>query len=296
MKKTVYILSGTFVVLLLIAYVVMQKPGEQSASSASSGPLCKIDSVSVDKIELKSPAADVVLEKRGAEWFVTQPINYRADQNNVGQLLHQLKTMETKGVISSRPDKQKVFQVDQSGTQVNVSEKGAEKAAFILGKMAGSYDEYYARRVNANDVLLVGGAYAYTFNRQVRDWRDRAIAAIPRESIKDIRYQYGDTVFTLLHKDSLWVIGQDKAQQSVVDGILSALSNIQADEFIDSTIVPKISALVTAHDIQLRFSYDKSKLKYYVQSSQAKQWFVLDPWKANQILKRKLEILGTVKK
>jgi hypothetical protein len=42
---------------------------------------------------------------------------------------------------------------------------------------------------------------------------------------------------------------------------------------------------------QLRFSFDKTMNKYDVQSSNSPQWFVLEPWKANPILKRKKEIV-----
>ena len=296
MKKSISILIGLFVCLFIIAFLVLQKPGEQSASSASAGPLFTVDSLSVDKIEIKTPASSLVLEKRGAEWFVAQPINYKAQQANVDQMIHQIKNLEVKSTISSKPEKHSVFQVDQTGTQVTVYEKGIEKAAFVLGKMAASYTESYARKVHSDDVFLVEGASSYMFNRPVKDWRDKTILTTPKENIKELHYQYGDTIFNVTYNDSTWFIGKDKAQQSAVEGILSSLSNLQADDFIDSTVSPKVTIMVMYAGAQLRFSFDKPKNKYYVQSSNSPQWFVLEQWKANQILKRKKEIVETGKK
>jgi hypothetical protein len=296
MKRNTFILAGLFVLLLLIAFLVMQKPGEQSVNSASPGLLLKVDSLSVDKIEIKTPASSLVLEKRGVEWFVAQPVNYKADQANVGQIIHQIKNLEIKNIVSSKPEKHSVFQVDQTGTQVTVCEKGIEKASFILGKMAGSYSESYARRVNTNDVFIVEGASSYMFNRPVKDWRDKTILTVPKEGIKDIRYQYGDTTFNITLNDTAWFAGKDKVQQSVMDGILSSLSNLQADDFIDSTVSPKVTAMIAYAGAQIRFSFNKTMNKYYVQSSNVPQWFVMEQWKANQILKRKKEILETSKK
>jgi hypothetical protein len=296
MKKNTYILIGLFVCLLIIAFLVLQKPGEQSASSASTGPLFAVDSLSVDKIEIKTSASSVVLEKRDVEWFIVLPIDYKAQQSNVGQIIHQIKNLEVKSTISNKPEKHSVFQVDQTGTQVTVYEKGTEKGAFILGKMAASYTESYARKVHSDDVLLVEGASSYMFIRPVKDWRDRTILTTPKENIKELRYQYGDTIVNVTYNDSTWFVGKDKAQQSVVEGILSSLSNLQADDFIDSTVSPKVTIMVTYAGTQLRFSFDKPKNKYYVQSSQSPQWFVLEQWKANQILKRKKEIIETGKK
>jgi hypothetical protein len=296
MKRNTFILAGLFVILLIIAFLVLQKPGEQSANSASTGLLFKVDSLSVDKVEIKTPAFSIVLEKRGIEWFVAKPVNYKADQANVGQIIHEIKNIEIKNIVSSKPEKHSVFLVDQTGTQVTVCEKGIEKASFILGKMAGSYSESYARRVSSDDVLIIEGASSYMFDRPVKDWRDKTILTAPKESIKDIRYQYGDTTFNITLSDSAWYAGKDKVQQSVIEGIISSLSNLQADDFIDSTISPQVTAMIAYAGAQLRFSFNKTINKYYVQSSTAPQWFILDQWKTNQILKRKKEILETSKK
>ena len=250
MKKNTITLIGLFVILLIAAFFVLQKPGERSANTASTGLLFTIDSLLVDKIEINTPASSLVLEKRGVEWFVAKPINYKADQANACQIIHQIKNLEIKDVISNIPEKQSVFQVDQTGIQIKVYEKGSEKAAFVLGKMAASYLESYARRLNSNDVLVVEGASSYMFDRSIKEWRDKTIFTTPKENIKEVRYQYGDTTFNIAFSDSAWFIGKDKAQQSVVEGVLSSLSNLQADDFIDSTISPKITALIAYAGVQ----------------------------------------------
>jgi hypothetical protein len=172
-----------------------------------------------------------------------------------------------------------------------VYEKGIEKVSFVLGKMAASYTESYVRRLNSNDVLLVEGASGYMFSRPLKDWRDKTIFTAPKETIKEVQYQYGDTTFALVFKDSLWYIGKDKVQQPVMEGILSSLSNFQADDFMDSTLSPKVMAAVICAGEQIRFSFNKTTNKYTVQSSHSSQWFILEPGKANQILKRKKEFV-----
>jgi hypothetical protein len=291
MKKNTYILAGLFVVLLIAAFLVLQKPGEQSSSSAITGFLAAIDSLSVDKIEIKTPKSFFVMEKRGTEWYIVQPINYKANQTNIGQIIHQIKNLEVKSTVSSKPEKHSVFQVDQSGTEVKVYEKGIEKISFVLGKMAASYTESYARKNNSDDVLLVEGANSYLFNRPVKDWRDKTIFNTPKENIREVKYQFGDTTFSVTFKDSIWLLGKDKVEQSMMDGILTSLSNLQADDFIDSTLSPKITAAITYADVQIRFSYNRTTNKYTVQSSNSPQWFVVEPGKAAQILKRKKEII-----
>lgn len=293
MNRNTFRLLGLLAALVVIAYLVMQKPGEQSSTGESGENLLSVDSLAVDKVEIKSPTSHVVLEKKGVEWFMERPVSYRADQGSVAQLIHEAKLLEVKNTVSSKPEKHSVFQVDSTGTLVTMYEKGVEKTAFIVGKMGGSYLESYARRASSDDVVLVSGGSPMTFSRAVKEWRDRTIAAPAREAIKEVRYQYGDTVFVLAFKDSEWMVAKDSTQDWIVNNLISSLSNVQADDFIDSPVVrpSKPSAQITYAGTQITFFYVKEGDKYFVQCSSTPQWFEMQSWRASQILKRKNDII-----
>jgi hypothetical protein len=297
MTRNTFALLGVLVVLVILAYVVMQKPGERSSSGESGEMLVSVDSLAVDKIEIKSPTVSVVLQKKGIEWFVDSPISYKADQSNVATLIHNSKALQVSNIVSNKPDKHSVFQVDSAGTLVRMFQNGAEKASFILGKSGSGYSELYARRTASSEVALVNGASPYVFNRPVKEWRDRTILSMPREHIKEIRYQYGDTTFVLAFKDSSWTIGKDSTQEGVVNTLVSSLSNIVTDDFVDSltTRPPKPTAQISFAGTQLTFFYVKGSEKYLVQSSASPQLFEMQNWHANQLLMRKKDILKSHK-
>lgn len=293
MKKNTYVLLGIFAVLILIAVTLMNRPGEKDISADNSQLLFALDSVSVDKIMLKSPLSRVTLVKKGSEWFLSEPIDYRADQSTATQLIHQSKNLEVKGVVSSNPDKRSIFQVDSTGTAVRIFQNGQERASFVVGKMGQSYAETYVRKEESNDVNLVQGALSWSFNKAAKDWRDKTVLNMPRETIKEISYQYTGESFSLVLKDSLWMIGNDKAKPNDVSSLLGTLSNVQADDFIDSALTPapKITATISLGDVQLRLSEIKDKDKYYVQTSNSSQWFELQGWRAKQMLKHKKDLI-----
>ena len=293
MTRNTYAMLGVLVVLVILAYVVMQKPGERSSSGESGEMLVSVDSLAVDRIEIKSPTVNVVLQKKGVEWFVESPVSYKADQSNVATLIHSSKTLQASNIVSNKPDKHSIFQVDSTGTLVRMFQNGAEKASFILGKSGGSYSELYARRTASSDVALVSGASPYVFSRPVKDWRDRTILSTPREQIKEIRYQYGDTTFVLAFKDSSWTIGKASTQEGIVNTLLSSLSNIVTDDFVDTLRArpTKPTAQISFAGTQLTFFYVKGSEKYLVQSSASPQLFEMQSWHANQLLMRKKDIL-----
>jgi len=296
MNKNTYILGGVLVALLLIAVLVMQKPGEQS-SNDSGKVVFKIDSTAVDKIEIKSPMVSLTMEKRGTEWFITQPATFKANEENIAELISQSKAMESKSIITSKSEKFGAFQVNELGTQVKLSAKGTEQAAFIVGKMGSTYMETYARALSSNDVLLVTGIFGFTFTRPLKEWRDKTIFKTGREAINEIAYRYGDTTFVLSMNNGEWSIGNAKVQQSVVEDVVAQLSNLRCSDFVDTVItpVPKPMATILYASVQVQFAFDKNSGKYIVQAANSPQHYLMESWQASQVLKRKKDFLAVDK-
>ncbi|HTP12882.1 MAG TPA: DUF4340 domain-containing protein [Bacteroidota bacterium] len=297
MKRNTITLVALLAVLVVVAYLVMQKPGEQS-SSGSGAALVHLDSVAVDRLEIKSAKSHVVLEKQGVDWFLREPMTYKADPTAVANFIHEIKTLEVKNVVSDRPEKFEVFQVDTtSATRLTVYEHGTPTVNLLVGKIGSTYTEQYVRKLPSNDVDAVDVSMNYTVNRSANEWRDKGIVSVPKENIKEIRYQYGDTTFTVAFQDSAWMLGKDRIRTEDVTSVVNALSDFKADDFIDSTLhpTPKITGAISYGGVQLRFSFLKSQNKYAVQSSGSAQWFVVEAWKANPILKRKKDFVKIAK-
>ncbi|HTR80498.1 MAG TPA: DUF4340 domain-containing protein [Bacteroidota bacterium] len=293
MKKNTYVLLGVFVVLAVVAILMMNRPGETDVEAGNAKPLFAIDSASVDKIELQSPLAHVVLEKKGTDWTLTEPLMYRADQASIATIIHLAKTLAPRSVVSSNPEKRSIFQVDSTGTRVKIFEDGQERAAFVVGKPGESYTDNYVRKENSDDVLLVSGALTWSFNKPVKGWRDKTVLTVPKESITSIDYQYANEKFSLDFKDSVWLIGTNKVKTSEMPSLLSALSNIQADDFIDSTMspAPKIIATISFGGSQVRICGTSDKNTFDVQTSSSPQWFEIQSWRVNQFLKHKKDLV-----
>lgn len=281
------------VLLGLAAFLLMQRPGEQSASESGGSELFRIDSAAVDRLEIKTPASVVVLEKQGADWMLREPVRYRADQTAATSLIHDVMGVRSKATVSTNLEKQPVFQVDSTGTVIKLFEKGTEKTTMIVGKTGSSFSDVYLRVPPSNDVLLVDAPLSPITTRQVKDWRDRTIITLQKEGIKEVKFQYGDTAFVLTLKDSVWVIGKDQTQEWVVNSLIGSLSSFQADEFVDTppSPTPRFTAFMSISDVQLRFAPRKGTDNFYVQTSVSPQWYEVQQWRANQVLKRKKDLI-----
>ena len=294
MNKNTLFLLGFVGVLVVVTFVLMQRPGERSSSPSDSNPAVRIDSAGVDKITIHSPALLLTLVKQGAEWRIEAPVAARANQDAVGTLLREANTSLISAMVSDKIEKHFLFQVDSTGTIIRFFTKGVESAGLVIGKPGPSYGDVYARATNSHEVLLINGAIALSARKSLKDWRDRTITAIPREDIKEIQFQYGDTTFTVLWQDSLWLVGGKPANEAAVNSLLGSLSQLQADEFLDALPVKSsLVATLTFAGAHLRFLQTKASESFAVQSSSSLQLFELQNWHGQQLLKRKKDLLKT---
>jgi hypothetical protein len=295
MKRSTLILIGILVILAIATYVVLQRPGETSSSGSGSEFLSQFDSSAVDRLEISSPSGSVTLALEAGKWMITSPGRYRADQTAIAAAVGRGKRIELRNLVSTNPEKQKVFQVDSMGLHVRFYERGNPKASFIIGKPGPSWTETYVRRDGSTDVYLAEGPLSYLFAKQVKDWRDRTIFHIEENVVKAVRFRYGDTTFVVQHRDTVWEVDQRPASEGTTRGFLTLLSNFQCDDFIDSAFTPPATpnAVIELDAVQIRFYLNKTSGTYAVQTSQDSQWFTIQSWRASQILKRKREFLQT---
>jgi len=295
MKRSTLLLVGILAALGIATYIVLQRPGESSRDASSPEMLVTYDSSAVDRLQVTSGGSTVSLALEGGKWMVVAPIHFRADESAVTAALSRGRKVEIRGLVSSNPEKQKIFQVDSAGTLVQIFERGAEKAAFRIGKPGTSYDETYIRREGENNVLIGEGPLAYLFVKSPRDWRDRTVFKADRDKITALRYRYGDTTFTVAFVDSIWKVDSQPASPAVIQNLLGTLSNYLANDFYDSTFTPAAppTAVVEALDAQIRFYHSKETGKFLVQSSRDPQWYILEPYRAQDLLKRKKDFIAS---
>jgi hypothetical protein len=295
MKKSTWILLVILALLAGATVIVMQRPGETSSSGPAGSMLVEYDSAAVDRIEIRSPGREITLEKQGGVWFMTSPLRYAADGLAVTSALANGRKIPVSSPVSTNPQKQSLFQLDSTGTLVKMSDRGTARAAFLVGKPGPSYTETYVRREGSDDVYLAAGLFGTFFTRPVDSWRDKTIFTADQSAMKELTLTFGDTVIVLARPDSVWRIGTEKLDEGVMKGLLSALGNIQADEFIDTavTAMPPLTARIEVLGTQIDLFWKKADDRYYVRTSASPQLFQVYSWKVAPLVKRKQDLFGS---
>ena len=292
MSRSTWTLLAILLLLIGLAVIIVQRPGERPRSDVTEVMLVSFDSSAVNHIEVHSADGTITLQKDNGVWMLASPIRYRADPTAVETAIGKARAIPVKSVVSSNADKYSLFKVDSSGTSLRLYSGNTLLASIYIGKLSSTYNETYVRKDGATDVILADGMFEYIFSKPLKDWRDKSIIAIKRDEIQRVRFVYGDTTFALARVDSGWTLDGVKAAGAPIERLMGALGGFTADGFIDSTFVTagKATSVISVNGIDLRFF--KQTGNYAVQGSISPQWFVVNDWKAQSVLKRKAEFIS----
>ncbi len=283
-------LISLLLVLGAIAYFLLPSETERETSEKPAQLSVKFDSTATVKIEISRPQKSLTLENVGGKWMITAPSRFPADPSPIFQLLGGLAKFRTGSLISSNPEKQRLFQVDSSGTLLKVTDRSGKSTSLMIGKTGPSYAEVYFRLPDSKDVYLGEGLEEYIVNKEPKDWRDKSVLTFPAESIHKVAYSVGSKQYEFSRDSTTWSSPDASLDAASVGTAVSSLSNFHADDFIDSlTTIPQKAVSIAAKGSEtysLRLApVPPDSSRYYAQSSSSNQVFLVSKWTVQSILK-----------
>ncbi|MCB2200047.1 DUF4340 domain-containing protein [bacterium] len=273
-KTLLYLLVA--VVVLYGIFVMMDRT---SVPTAKEDYLVKVDSAKVTEVSIFKDAQTVTLTKRDSTWFITNPIDYRANIRYVQQLLEKLDDMRIESTVTTDESQYADLEVDTSGTQLTITQEGEKSATVIVGKASSSYRQSYARRADEKEVKLIRGTYGLVLNRKLENWRDKMILNCIQADIVGV--ETSDLHMTRTSREArAWVIEHEDGSVDTTDWakstkVQAALARLQTSGFpteedygqinFDRPTTTMKVTLVDGTEKTMRFyKSDEETVRYYI--------------------------------
>ncbi|MEK6572680.1 MAG: DUF4340 domain-containing protein [Bacteroidota bacterium] len=290
MSSSTKILAGVFVLLAIAAYFLLPSGKEREVSYKPAEVNLSIDSASIVKIDLQHPGKSVTIENISGKWTITSPIHYAANSSTVAELISGLRKFKAGSLVSSNPEKQNLFQVDTTGSKITLTDRSGKSTSLIVGKTGPSSSEVYFRLPDFKDVYLGEGLSTWVINQDLKDWRDKTIFSTTSDSIKQLAFNYRKKNLVLRRDSTTWKYGEDSIATNIMTSTLNTLSNLRADDFVDTLYQPKTRPfgikIQSAGEVALNFfPQPPDSSKYFVQTSQSPQGFLLNKWTVQELLR-----------
>ncbi len=91
----------------------------------------------------------------------------------------------------------------------------------------------------SKDVYLGEGLDTWKINQELKDWRNKKIFSTSPDSVKELTLTLQNKTFVLRRDSTTWKSGKDTIATSTMTSMLNTLSNLNANDFVDTLFQPK---------------------------------------------------------
>jgi peptidyl-prolyl cis-trans isomerase B (cyclophilin B) len=194
------------------------------------------------------PSDRVVLARRGTSWRMEQPVDYKANQNEISGLLSSIESAGPAYNTSPLP------LVQEDGSKLDLAALGLAKPravvtvkskgqgstiTFMVGKSADTKDNAYLMIKGSDKVYIVAASLIGAVLLPADEYRDKRVFELSRIDVESMAVELPDGRMQFQNKDGIWRMLQpvrDRASKTVVEGLRDRLLAISAEEFGESNI------------------------------------------------------------
>lgn len=233
------LLTAIVVLAGLLAITVWQwnkRQAEDEAPPAVTAKLPKIKKDDVTELTVK-PAGKtaVTLKKTDGAWKLTSPLAADADKDAVDTALSKLDELTFVAVAATKQENHERLEVTEA-KGVHVIAKQGDKS---LGDLwIGTYlsGNTMVREEGETNVATVKGSMKYAFDKDLKDWRDRAVVDMKADDVKAVAFTSKNGAFKFVKEGADWKQAPGEKPIENYDGskiasLVSTLVSLRANDF-----------------------------------------------------------------
>jgi hypothetical protein len=260
--RTLLILLAVVLALGAFIWFYERKLPSSEERATLGRKVLELDKAEVTAVAIDSPKGKIRLERTGGagpnakegeaapavEWRIVQPLAARADSFAVDRLLDGLAALEKTRTLDDVDPKS--VGLDKPRAVVRLTTKTGDKTAekvLQLGAEVPPGGSLIASVPGRKGAYVVGDAILSEVDKGPGEWRDRLVFRGDRERIRSITLSggAGGPVVLARRADGFWIERPfaDRADHDLVDGLLSDLTGLTAERYLDGSRPPSALGL-----------------------------------------------------
>jgi hypothetical protein len=195
----------------------------------------ELDAGSITSVTVRAANGDeTTVERDGAGWRMTAPVQARADAAEVAGVTSNLASLDRSRVIDEAPDDLSAFGLDDPRIAVGFSAETGEQT-LLLGSRTVTGGDMYAKLEHEPRVFLVPSWLESSFDRTTFQLRDKTLATFDRTRADAISIIGTPGTIEFEKQDGEWRLRQPvdaRADSGTVEGLLGRLSSGQMQAIV----------------------------------------------------------------
>jgi hypothetical protein len=208
MKQSTKIWIAVVILAALCGAVYLKFKDDQKigTSQTTSGEIPEIKAPDdIDKISITNgEKGEILLEKKGADWRVTKPVDAPASQANVKSVVDNLKDLKAKEIIAPTPSEEskKDYEFGPKAVKIIAWKGGDKKVDLSFGK-SGSRGQM-AMVEGKPAIYAVTGYSAYLYTREVKGFRDTDVMKFDDATANQMTIEKKDGTLSFTKEGDKW--------------------------------------------------------------------------------------------
>jgi hypothetical protein len=229
--RTPLILGLVLLALGGVAFWDEKKTKEEETLNSNKNKLFSVNKDDVTDLVYatpnKTPPENITLKKRDGTWVITSPVDAKADQTAVSNLLENVSTFQYEKDITADTSRYGEFGLEKPATVLSFNTKKEKHTVQIGDKSNIGYSVYF--RVDEDPKVYLGSqVLATATEKTLHDFRDKALAQIDLDKV--IRVALNNDLakesVVLDKKDGAWTMAQPLKVEADGDQVASFLEEI----------------------------------------------------------------------
>ena len=227
-KSTILLLLLAVIAGGLTWYFEIKHPHKEASSSEVLKPVFSFNADDITSVNVQRQGEDVLVERQGNGWQITQPVNSRADRSVIESLIASLSSAMVERKFSTQPSGLATYGLAQPAITLHVKLKNGSQHRISLGAKDFNGTDVYALVDGAPDIYLFSSSLLTNADKGLQDLRDNAILDYRSPDITsfEIRNAQGD--FVLSKQDDEWHLERPQSFYGDDSQVLALLSRIGA--------------------------------------------------------------------
>ncbi len=230
--KTTFILLVLFAVLLGGVYFFESRSKNRKDSE---GRLVNLESSDIQEITLARENETISFRKNeNDDWMITQPLEARADNFEVNRLAGDFSELKIERVVEEEAKDPAVYEIPRITVRLITKSQG-DPTVILLGAVNPLDKTVFAKRNDDPRVVLVPSSLGSILEKKVFDFRKKDIFNFETTAVERFRLKAENFHLEAEKREDEWFLTAPVASLAVtgkISGLLNALSNLRAREFI----------------------------------------------------------------
>ncbi|MCD6287967.1 MAG: DUF4340 domain-containing protein [Candidatus Hydrogenedentes bacterium] len=198
----------------------------------------QVERDNIDEVRLAAKGQDeIVARKDGDTWNIIKPVEAKADKTVMERIVREFADAKKQDTVDDAATDLKPYGLDKPAITVGVKTTDDKDTEHVLaiGDQNPTKSYYYAARGGEKSVFLISNYVRNTFDKKLKDLRDKTIVTAKKGDINMIEIARDDTVIKL-EKDTNWYLREPlsaRADKDAVNKILDKLDTVRVDEFVN---------------------------------------------------------------